>query len=521
MSQPATVSLINNGLFPENKHYRYSDSVHLKDPVVLGEPLQEGNASRFHVTSDSESDKPHKEEAVPESPAGPSNSSGREEGSSQVINEPRPLTPEQSTNGESSSFPESNQLSTTPAAPSSPPLRVVEEPSTPTKAPARSFKDLFRRTADNIRERSGNGFVRAPSMLSYRKGRPSTLSRPTQACDTSVVDEQPEPQERKPPDQANDNASLLSRSSRTSHMSLKFGNLRKLMKVSTGMSLLGKSKTGLTSNQDEMLFQIKFPTFNNLKEQLRFSNFTNSSRSGVGSKDKHAMTSLLDDIEVDTFELMDTFVRASKIPGRRGREIAKGSTATVKVMYRKGTVSVLPYAVKEFRKVGSDENRYAFETQIKSEFSIANSLHHPNIVETICLCTHAGRWNHVMEYCGQGELFSLVQKGYLQMDDKFCLFKQLLQGVEYLHSNGIAHRDIKLENLLLTDHGHLKITDFGVAVVFSGPHPGLRTAYYDCEESGEVRKCVPGICGSLPYIAPEVLKKDSKLRFNSPLDILN
>lgn len=293
------------------------------------------------------------------------------------------------------------------------------------------------------------------------------------------------------------------------------------MKVSTGMSLLGKSKTGLTSSKDETLFQIKFPTFNNLKDQLRFSNFTNSSRCGAESKDKQPMTSPLDDIQVDTFELMDTFVTASKIPGRGGREIAKGSTATVKVMYRKGTASVLPYAVKEFRKVGSGENPYAFETQIKSEFSIANSLHHPNIVETICLCTHAGRWNHVMEYCGQGELFSLVKKGYLQMDDKFCLFKQLLQGVEYLHSNGIAHRDIKLENLLLTDYGHLKITDFGVAVVFSGPHPGLRTAYYDCEEPGEVRKCAPGICGSLPYIAPEVLKKDGESRFNSHINLFH
>lgn len=82
-------------------------------------------------------------------------------------------------------------------------------------------------------------------------------------------------------------------------------------------------------------------------------------------------------------------------------------------------------------------------------------------------------------------------------------------GVAYLHTHGIAHRDIKLENLLLTQQGHLKITDFGVSEVFRGEHPGSpRSNVVEATDEGMIRLCAPGMCGSVPYTAPEVLKKE-------------
>ena len=232
---------------------------------------------------------------------------------------------------------------------------------------------------------------------------------------------------------------------------------------------------------------------------------------GTGAKARRMSLILPDDFTVDVADLLSEFEYMHRFLGRHGKHLGKGATSKVTTMMRKGCPDEL-YAVKEFRSKSSRESQDEYEKKIKSEYSIAKSLHHPNIVETIRLCTDHGRWNHVMEYCSEGDLFGLVEKGYLKQEgraaDRHCLFKQLVQGVNYLHSNGIAHRDIKLENLLITRDSKLKITDFGVSEVFSGIHPGLREAGGVCGKGmGEVRLCEPGICGSEPYIAPEVLAK--------------
>jgi len=232
---------------------------------------------------------------------------------------------------------------------------------------------------------------------------------------------------------------------------------------------------------------------------------------GTGVKARRMSLSLPDDFTVDVVELSDEYEFYHKFLGRHGKHIGKGATSKVTLMVRKGSPGEL-YAVKEFRGKSSSETREEYEKKIKSEYTVAKSLHHPNIVETVRLCTDHGRWNHVMEYCQEGDLFSLVNKGFFKPEDREkdrqCLFKQLVQGINYLHSNGIAHRDIKLENLLMTSDSKLKITDFGVSEVFSGIHPGLREAGGFCGKGmGEIRRCAPGICGSEPYIAPEVLKK--------------
>ncbi|KAE8553538.1 hypothetical protein TMatcc_007020 [Talaromyces marneffei ATCC 18224] len=232
---------------------------------------------------------------------------------------------------------------------------------------------------------------------------------------------------------------------------------------------------------------------------------------GAGLKSRRLGTSLPANFNVDSCELSDEFCSRRRIPGKSGKQIGKGATAIVRTMYRKGGSKTDLYAVKEFRKCGRNEDKVEYEDMVKSEFSIAKSLHHPNIVETVRLCTHSGRWNHVMEFCEYGELFLLIKQGYLRDIDNLCFFKQLLRGVTYLHQHGIAHRDIKPENLLVTSEGQLKITDFGVSEVFSGVHPGLRTSTQtesNQEQTKEIRKCSPGICGSIPYSSPEVLAEN-------------
>jgi len=70
----------------------------------------------------------------------------------------------------------------------------------------------------------------------------------------------------------------------------------------------------------------------------------------------------------------------------------------------------------------------------------------------------------IMEYCERGDLFSLVAKheGFPE-GIAHCLFKQVLDGVSFLHHKGVAHRDLKPENIFVSNDFTLKIGDFGFA----------------------------------------------------------
>lgn len=231
---------------------------------------------------------------------------------------------------------------------------------------------------------------------------------------------------------------------------------------------------------------------------------------GVGSKARRLSVDIPDELLVDECALGDHF----SVFARTGKKtIGEGGAAMVQLMKSKtagdGKYKEKLFAVKEFRpweKEEEDERDYV--RKIKSEYAISKSLDHPNIVETFRLCTADKRWFHVMEYCEPGDLNDLISKQYFKTVDRNCMFKQLLRGVDYLHSHGIAHRDLKSENLLLSKDGCLKIADFGTAEVFTGIHPGLRRCrkQSQCDETCEVRLCAPGLCGSRPYMAPEIIE---------------
>ncbi|KAJ3319972.1 serine/threonine-protein kinase HAL4/sat4 [Boothiomyces sp. JEL0866] len=185
-------------------------------------------------------------------------------------------------------------------------------------------------------------------------------------------------------------------------------------------------------------------------------------------------------------------VSLSEKYGPRESVLGKGANATVRIAHKREKDAKW-FAIKEFRKKKKEETEKDYIKKLVAEFCISSSLHHPNVVETIDLIKDEhGRWCEVMEYCPGGDLLvKMTTVGFASTDEMFCLFKQLLLGVDYLHKTGVAHRDLKPENLLL-DAGHrfLKITDFGVSTVF-------RTQFEKCSRK------IHGLCGSGPYIAPE------------------
>ena len=69
-----------------------------------------------------------------------------------------------------------------------------------------------------------------------------------------------------------------------------------------------------------------------------------------------------------------------------------------------------------------------------------------------------------MEFMKGGSIYNLISKqGALSEKDvsKYC--QQILEGMEYLHKNGIVHRDLKCANILLDDHNNCKLADFGIS----------------------------------------------------------
>ena len=77
----------------------------------------------------------------------------------------------------------------------------------------------------------------------------------------------------------------------------------------------------------------------------------------------------------------------------------------------------------------------------------------------------------------------------------YCVFRQICDGVEYLHEMGLAHRDLKLDNCVMTTNNVVKLIDFGTATVFHYP--------------GKAQLKATGIVGSDPYLAPEVITQEN------------
>ncbi|KAI9682213.1 MAG: Chk1 protein kinase [Caeruleum heppii] len=113
------------------------------------------------------------------------------------------------------------------------------------------------------------------------------------------------------------------------------------------------------------------------------------------------------------------------------------------------------------------------------------------------------RWI-AMEYAAGGDLFDKIEADVGCGEDVAQVyFRQLVGAVGFCHSRGVAHRDIKPENILLAASGELKVADFGLASLF----------YYK-----GTRKQSTTMCGSPPYIAPEVLacsKQSSHHQYSS------
>lgn len=103
------------------------------------------------------------------------------------------------------------------------------------------------------------------------------------------------------------------------------------------------------------------------------------------------------------------------------------------------------------------------------------SSNHPNIVNYLDSFLHKQDLWVVMEYMSGGSLTDLVTASMLTEPQIATILREILEGLIHLHSRNIIHRDIKSDNILLGEDGHLKITDFGFCAQLETGGSGKRS----------------------------------------------
>ena len=139
----------------------------------------------------------------------------------------------------------------------------------------------------------------------------------------------------------------------------------------------------------------------------------------------------------------------------------------------------------------------SFQREIRAQAQ----LDHPNLVRLSYAGQDGSTYFFVTEYVPGADLRQLVRKnGMLTMQEAATIISQAAEGLQHAHENGLAHRDIKPGNLLVTPEGRTKVTDLGLAgflndddIVGDDPRAGK-------------------IVGTADYLAPETVRKPSDVR---------
>ncbi|TGZ62228.1 hypothetical protein CRM22_007556 [Opisthorchis felineus] len=149
----------------------------------------------------------------------------------------------------------------------------------------------------------------------------------------------------------------------------------------------------------------------------------------------------------------------------------------------------LHYAVKVFHKHSLVKRGRRCVKQTIEEARIIRRLNHPFVVDFVGSWQSKSKLYLAMEYLSGGELFDLW-KLVLRVSHPLLRFlvSQVALALDYLHSKSVIHRDLKMENMMLTETGYIKLIDFGAS-----------------KQVEQLTSVTWTICGTLAYAAPEML----------------
>ncbi|KNA24237.1 hypothetical protein SOVF_017850 [Spinacia oleracea] len=174
-----------------------------------------------------------------------------------------------------------------------------------------------------------------------------------------------------------------------------------------------------------------------------------------------------------------------------GKLLGKGSFA--KVYHARSLTTNQSVAIKVIDKA---KTHPSMEPRIVGEVAAMRRLNHPNILKIHEVLASKSKIYLVMELAKGGDLFGKLSR---RADHKFPeplarkYFHQLVSALQYCHQNGVAHRDVKPQNLLLDEEGNIKVSDFGLSAVA------------ETTVASKDKLMLQTSCGTPAFAAPEIV----------------
>jgi len=199
------------------------------------------------------------------------------------------------------------------------------------------------------------------------------------------------------------------------------------------------------------------------------------------------------------YKLNNTYPNSKIKYYKIGRKIGQGAFGKVNIGLHILTGRVV--AIKSFKKENCNNEKI---NKIINERNLMKELDNKNIIRILDYFEDKDYIFIIMEYINGGNLYSLIKKRR-KLQEKMAkfIFKQMISALKYIHSHNIAHRDIKLDNILLDLYNGIKICDFGIGKKLNSPDQ-LLTSF----------------SGTPLYMAPEIILSEKNNGYKGfPVDV--
>ena len=236
-------------------------------------------------------------------------------------------------------------------------------------------------------------------------------------------------------------------------------------------------------------FTEPFQESNSLEERFGFRIFTDTVFQDFYAEDQNLLERWITALEkVSLFNQIELDYKFIE-------ELNSGSFGTVYLT--EGIFESGLYAVKCVKKSSLDSPKDI--RNLRNEITVGRAIEHPNIAKLLKVYESSRRVYLVFEFIDSKELTQKLNRDGMFSEEKAAkVIKELLETLDYIHHQGIAHRDVKLDNLMVDD-SKVKLIDFGLAC------PKIN--------QGSTTKC-----GTPGYVAPEVLRGEV---YNSKVDLFS